>query len=116
MRGMTPEVSVVLPAYNGRKYVRAAVESILTQTFTDFELIVIDDASSDGSADILAELARGDSRMQVHRHGRNMGFRQALNTGCRIARAPIVAKMSHDDISLPHRLQRQVAYLHAHPG
>ena len=115
MRGVTPEVSVVLPAYNGRKYVRAAVESILTQTFTDFELIVIDDASSDGSAHILAELARGDSRLQVHRHERNMGFRQALNTGCRIARAPIVAKMSHDDISMPQRLERQVAFLHAHP-
>lgn len=114
-RTASPELSVVLPAYNGERFLRAAVESVLTQTLSDFELIVVDDGSSDSTPAILAELEHRDDRITVHRHPRNLGLRAALNTGCRLARAPLVAKMSHDDVCLPDRFARQVSFLRANP-
>ena len=107
---MRVTASVVLPAYNGERFLRPAIDSVLAQTLTDFELIVVDDGSSDRTPEILAEYAAKDSRVRVHRHPVNLGFRQALNTACRLAQGEVIATMGHDDISLPRRLERQVNF------
>ncbi|HSZ58681.1 MAG TPA: glycosyltransferase [Tepidisphaeraceae bacterium] len=109
-----PIVSVVMPVYNCRAYVADAVRSILWQTFADFELIVVDDGSTDGSSQILDELARSDHRIILLRHP-NAGMTRAMNEGVERARGEFIARMDADDISLPTRLQKQLDYLRAHP-
>lgn len=111
-----PLVSVVMPIYNGERFVVEAVRSILAQTLADFELIVVDDGSTDRTAELLAAEQRTDSRVVVHRQPSNMGFRTALNTGCGLARAEFIARLDADDVSLPMRLERQIAFLTANPG
>eukprot|EP00947_MAST-08B_sp_MAST-8B-sp1_P004417 g4417.t1 len=110
-RTADPLVSVVLPMYNAEEFVAEAVQSILGQTFGDFECIVVDDGSTDGSAAIVAGLAAGDSRVRLLRRATNGGIVAALKDGLAAARAPLIARMDADDISDPERLQRQVAYL-----
>ncbi len=110
---ITPVVSVVMPIYNGERFLRRAVESILNQTFCDFELIVIDDASTDSTPRILADYK--DHRLIVMTNESNLGIAGATNRGFAAARGEYVALQDHDDISLPHRLQTQVDYLDAHP-
>jgi glycosyltransferase involved in cell wall biosynthesis len=109
----SPRVSVVLPVWNGERYFEAAVRSILEQTFESFELLIVDDGSTDQTLAIARRWGAMDSRIRLIRvaHG---GIANALNTGFRQARAPYVARMDADDISLPSRLQRQVAYLDSH--
>jgi hypothetical protein len=106
-------LSVLLPVYNGAAFLRAALDSVLAQTFRDFELLVIDDGSSDGSAEIAASFA--DSRVRLLRHERNLGLARTLNAGLEAARSPLVARQDADDLSHPERLARQVAFLDAHP-
>lgn len=109
-----PLVSVVLPFRNPGPYLAPAIESILEQTFTDFELIAIDDGSRDGSADVLARFADRDRRVRpVVQEAQ--GFVAALNRGLDLARAPIIGRMDADDLSLPDRLERQLAFLERHP-
>jgi len=104
-----------MPVYNGERFVVEAVRSIFAQTFDDFECVVVDDGSTDGTAKLLeAEQAR-DSRLVVHRQPSNLGFRAALNTGCALARGELIARMDADDISEPTRFEQQVAFLRAHP-
>jgi glycosyltransferase involved in cell wall biosynthesis len=110
-----PLISVVMPVYNSEKYLHEAVESILGQTFTDFELIAIDDGSSDGSAAILESFCRSDTRMIVQRHSQNQGIGAAVNTGLALARGRYIARMDADDISLPERFEKQAAFLEKHP-
>jgi len=110
-----PTVSVVMPVFNGEQFVAEAVQSILQQTFGDFEFIVVDDGSGDRTPEILAGLAKGDSRIVVIRQPRNMGVTEALNTGCRTARGALIARMDADDVSVPERFETQVAYLRQHP-
>ena len=105
-------VSVVMPVYNQEKYVSAAVESILNQTFTDFELIVVDDGSTDGTGKILEQVT--DARVRVVR-GSHAGFLVALERAVRESRGRWVARMDSDDICHPQRLQRQLEFLQAHP-
>src|SRR5690349_19913154 len=109
-----PLVSVVIPVYNGERFVVEAVLSILAQTFRDLECIVVDDGSTDRTPELLAIEQTGDPRLVVHRQPTNMGFRAALNTGCALARGELVARMDADDVSLPNRLERQVQFLRAH--
>lgn len=109
---MTPQVSVVMPVYNTERYVAQAVESILRQTFTDFEFIIVDDGSTDGTPQILASY--DDPRIVVHRVEPNGGLVNALNTGWRMARGELIAIMHADDVSLPDRLAKQVDYLQQH--
>ena len=109
-----PRVSVVMPVYNGEMYLRAAIESILSQTFRDFELLLIDDGSTDGTAAILARYRR-DSRLRAISR-ENRGLIASLNEGWQRARGEYVARMDADDISRPDRLARQVAFLNTHPG
>ena len=110
-----PRVSVVLPVFNAERYVAAAVGSILGQTLGDFELIVIDDGSTDATPAILADLAARDRRVRLVSRG-HRGVVHSLNEGLREARAAYLAIMNADDVALPERLARQAAFLDAHPA
>ncbi len=109
-----PKVSIVFPVYNGEKFLREAVESILSQTFTDFEFIIIDDGSTDDTSSILSDYQRQDNRICVYRE-EHQGLIASLNKGCGLAQGKYIARMDADDVSLPERLARQVAYLESHP-
>lgn len=109
-----PMVSVLMPVYNAERYVAEAVESILAQTLVEFEFLIVDDGSTDRSGAILASYAAREPRIQLTRRP-NSGYLAALNEGLAQARGEFVARMDADDIALPERFQRQVAYLRAHP-
>lgn len=110
---MSPKVTVLMPVYNGEKYLREAVDSILAQTFRDFEFVIVDDASTDGSREIVISYA--DPRIVLVSNERNLGLTASLNRGLDIARGEYVARMDSDDVSLPERLERQVAFMDANP-
>ena len=109
----TPRVSILMPVYNVAPYLREAMDSILTQTFQDFELIVLDDCSPDNSSEILDTYT--DERIVRYRGEKNMGLSNVLNVGMAMACGELIARMDSDDISTPERLATQVAYLDAHP-
>jgi glycosyltransferase involved in cell wall biosynthesis len=109
--GGPPAVSVVIPAYNRAATIRAAVESVLRQSFADLELIVVDDGSADGTMAALDGIA--DPRLRRLAHPHNRGVSAARNTGIRAARAPWVAFQDSDDVWLPDKLERQMARLAA---
>lgn len=108
-------VSVILPAYNAEKYIGEAIESILNQTYKNFELIIIEDCSTDKTADIVAKYAKQDSRIKaIYKRQNNgvIGFIKNLNEGIDLSKGEFIARMDADDISLPDRFQQQVNYLH----
>jgi glycosyltransferase involved in cell wall biosynthesis len=109
---LSPKVSVLLPVYNGAPWLAEAVQSVLEQSFTDFELIIIDDGSTDCSWDVISTF--GDTRIHATRQV-NVGLAATLNRGLRLARAPYVARQDQDDWMYPDRLRRQVAYLQENP-
>ena len=109
-----PCVSVLIPAYNARKYVMNAIQSVCQQSFEDIEIVVIDDGSADGTRDLLQQLAVLDSRVQI-RSRSNTGYTRALIEGLSLCKAPLIARMDADDESFPQRLEKQFAYLSAHP-
>ena len=109
----TPLVSVVMPVYNGEDYLAEAIESILNQTFTDFEFIIVDDGSQDSSAAISQSYAERDSRIRCIQLGKNQGEASARNAGIAAAEGRFVAMMDCDDVSLPERLQLQFDFLDA---
>jgi len=111
---MTPEVSVVMPVRNGARWLRDAVESVLSQTFTDLELLIIDDGSGDGTSFISEEYARGDRRVHVIRQS-GLCLVAALNRGINEARAPIIARLDSDDLAAFERIQHQLGFLRTHP-
>ena len=96
-----------MPVYNGLPFVDASIDSILTQTFTDFEFVVFDDASTDGSAERLRWWATRDARIQLHESKTRLGLSGSSNAVVAHARAPLIARMDADDIAHPERLQRQ---------
>lgn len=106
-------VSVVMSVYNGERHLREAVESILSQSFTDFEFIIVDDGSTDGTWDILS--GYNDPRIVLLRNEQNIGLTRSLNRGLAVARGGYIARMDADDVSLPERLAIQVAFLDEHP-
>ncbi len=108
-----PTVSVVMPVYNTQRYVRQAVESVLAQTFEDFELLALDDGSSDNSLEILREYEIKDSRVRVSSR-KNRGVVQTRNDLISSARGRYLALMDSDDICRRQRLEKQVAYLESH--
>ena len=110
--GGMPAVSVVMAVYNAAPWLVEAVDSVLDQTFGDFELIAIDDGSVDATPDILKSYR--DPRLRVIAQSRS-GQTPALNHGLRVARGPLIARMDGDDVCLPERFARQVAFLEAHP-
>jgi len=109
-----PTVSVILTVFNGEQFLPLAIESILGQTFQDFELIIVDDGSTDSSATQLRGI--NDARVRVIRNPANQGQPAALKIGINAAIGGFCALHEQDDISLPARLERQGAYLGSHPG
>lgn len=111
-----PRVSVVLPVHNGAAYLEAALASILEQTFPDFELICVDDGSTDATPDILRRTAEADPRVRVITNRPNQGLPGALNTGFAAARGSLHTWTSDDNIARPQMLERLVAALDANPA
>ncbi len=110
----TPALSVIMSVYNGAAHLNPAVQSILDQDFTDFEFLIVNDGSTDASGAILQELATTDARIRVIDH-ENRGLVASLNEMLAVAKAPLIARMDGDDIAMPNRFSRQIAYLEAHP-
>ncbi|MCP4351741.1 MAG: glycosyltransferase [Desulfobacterales bacterium] len=110
---LPPTVSIIMPVYNGELYLKEAIESILNQTLTDFEFIIIDDGSSDATRDIIKSFH--DKRILLLCNDKNIGLTRSLNIGLNSASGKYIARQDADDVSLPIRLQKQVSYLRAYP-
>ena len=110
---MTPAVSILMPIFKTAPFLREAMDSMLSQTFTDFELIVLDDCSPDNADEILDEYK--DPRIVRYRGEKNAGLANVLNVGMQMARGKYIARMDSDDLSVPNRLEVQVDYLEHHP-
>jgi glycosyltransferase involved in cell wall biosynthesis len=108
-----PLVSVVMPVYNGEKYLNEAIDSILNQTFTDFEFIILNDGSTDHSEEII--LAYDDARIRYVKNETNLQIVKTLNKGVALAKGQYIARMDADDISLPERLECQVRLMEESP-
>lgn len=109
----TPLISILMPVYNTAPYLREAMDSILAQTFSDFELIVLDDCTPDDAPAILDTYT--DKRIVRYRGEKNVGLANVLNVGMDMARGKYIARMDSDDVSLPNRMQTQYDYLEQHP-
>ena len=110
---MSPMVSTLMPVYKTAPYLREALDSILSQTFTDYELIVLNDCSPDNADEILDSYS--DPRIVRYKGEKNVGLSNILNIGIGMARGKYIARMDSDDLSLSDRLQIQVDYLESHP-
>jgi len=108
-----PKVTVLMSVYNGERYLREAVDSVLAQTFTDYEFVIVDDGSTDGTATILDNYADLHIVRLTNEH--NIGLTESLNRGLSIAQGMYVARMDADDVSLPERFAKQVQFLDEHP-
>lgn len=108
-------VTVLMPVYNGASTLEAAITSIQQQTYNDWDMLIVDDASSDGTPDLLSSIAAKDARITVVRNEKNKGIAGSLNVGWRLAKGELIARMDADDLSLPDRLSNQVAFLANHP-
>jgi glycosyltransferase involved in cell wall biosynthesis len=101
-----------MPVFNGGPYLSTAIESVLAQTFADYELIIVDDGSTDGSDEVIATLAARDPRIRAFRKA-NSGISDTLNRGLAEARGDWIARLDADDVMLPRRLERQIAFVSA---
>ncbi len=108
-----PHLTVLMPVYNAEKFLSEAIESILNQTFTDFEFLIIDDGSTDSTTNIIESYT--DSRIRLFKNQKNLGISAALNKGIEMASTELIARMDADDISYPNRLQKQYDFLLANP-
>ncbi|MCY7397965.1 MAG: glycosyltransferase [Sphingomonas bacterium] len=108
-----PRVSVIIPVFNRAGMITEAIDSIRTQSLSDLEIIVVDDGSSDGSVAVVEAI--DEPRIRLLRHERNRGIPSARNTGLAAARGEFIAWLDSDDLARPRRLERQVAFLDAHP-
>lgn len=106
-------ISVILPAYNAEKYIKESIDSILRQTYKNFELIIINDGSTDGTEEIV--LSYKDSRIRYVKNEKNLKLIKTLNKGVNLATGEYIARMDADDISLPNRLQIEYDFMKAHP-
>ncbi len=106
-----PKISVIMPVYNAEKYLSKSITSVLSQTFADFEFIIIDDASSDASGAIIEKFQGQDKRLKIIKNRQNLGVAACLNLGLSSAQGQYIARQDADDISLPDRLQKQYEYL-----
>lgn len=113
---LKPLVSVVMAVYNGEEYLSSAIESILQQTYQDFEFIIINDASSDNTSEILQKYLNIDQRISVINNETNTGLGVSLQKVVAAARGEFIARMDADDISLPDRFEKQVEFLIKHPN
>lgn len=111
----SPMISVIMPVYNAEKYVAEAIESILNQTYSDFEFIIIDDGSTDNSYQMLQSYAVKDDRIKLYRNDINLKLPKTLNFGIEQAQGKYIARMDADDISLPERFAKQIEFMESHP-
>jgi glycosyltransferase involved in cell wall biosynthesis len=116
MKREIPTLTVLMSVYNGLPYLEKAISSILEQSFIDFEFLIIDDGSTDGSREILKKWSHRDERIRLLLHSKNKGLGHSLAEGVEEARAPWIARMDDDDIAFPHRLERQVQYIEENPS
>lgn len=112
---MNPKVSVIIPTFNAEKFLDETVQSILAQTFTDFEVVVIDDCSSDSTQDKLKAYEMQDSRIRVILNGRNVGVAENRIRALKLAKGELIAPLDHDDVAHPDRLEQQVGFLNGNP-
>ena len=108
-----PKISVLIAVYNAEKYIQQALKSIYNQTYQDFEIILVDDASTDKTSEILFNMK--DSRTFIYRNSENKGLTKSLNIGLKLCRGEYIARMDADDISHPQRFKKQVRYLDENP-
>ncbi len=113
---MNPTVSIIISVYNSEVHIRESIESILGQSFTDFEVIVIDDASTDATSEILHEYTEKDARVRSFRNEQNLGLTKSLNKAIRESSGTYIARMDADDIAYPERFEKQVAFLSSCPN
>src|ERR1041384_3373929 len=109
-----PKVTVIFPVFNGEKFLHLSIRSILNQTFRDFELLLIDDGSTDKTREIISGFE--DARIRFLSNEKNEGLIFTLNLGIAEAHGEFLARMDADDIAFPERLQKQVDFLEANPG
>lgn len=107
-----PVISIILPAYNAARYIEQTINSLLLQTFTDFELLIIDDGSTDNTISIINSFT--DSRIRLVKNEHNLGLVKTLNKAAMLCKGKYIARMDADDIALPQRLQLQKDFLDAH--
>src|SRR5258708_1752854 len=112
---MTPRITVLMPVFNRERFVDEAIQSVVAQEFADFELLIVDDGSTDRTPELLRAWAQRDARIVVVTSPQNQGIPAALNRGLRHARAPYVARLDSDDIMMPGRLAEQAAVLDRDP-
>ena len=106
-------VTVLIPVFNGEKYLSQAIKGVLNQTYTDFEFLIVDDASTDNSKNIIKSY--DDSRIKLVENGWNLGQTATLNKGIKLAKGKYIARLDQDDLSLPKRLEKQVEFLNSNP-
>lgn len=107
-----PTASVIMPVYNAELYLSDSIKSILTQTFEDFEFIIVDDGSTDKSVDIIHSFQ--DKRILLYRNDKNCGIIESLNKGLNIAKGEFICRMDADDIAVNTRLEKQIKFLQTH--
>lgn len=108
-----PRITVLMPVYNAERFLAQAIDSVLAQTFTDFELLMLDDCSTDGSLSIIQSYS--DPRIRLYQNEQNMGISPTLNRGIALAQSALIARMDADDLCHPQRLQKQYDYLQQNP-
>jgi glycosyltransferase involved in cell wall biosynthesis len=109
---LSPKVTVLMSVYNGEEHLREAIDSILNQTYKNFEFLIIDDGSTDGSVNIIRSYL--DPRIRLIKNKKNIGITRSLNKGLKLARGEYIARMDDDDIAFPERLEKQVRFLNEH--
>jgi len=109
----TPRITVLMPVYNAERYLRESIDSILNQTYRNFEFLIIDDGSTDRSVEIIRSY--NDPRIRFVQNERNLGISETLNRGIDLSTTDLIARMDADDISYPKRLQRQYEHMIVHP-
>ena len=109
---MNPKVSIILPTYNGAKYIKRAIDSILSQSFSDWELLIIDDGSVDNTNDIIQKYMVNDSRIFLYKNEKNLGVQKSANKGLSVAKGEYIARIDDDDIWIDKdKLRKQVQFL-----
>lgn len=115
MKTTMPRISVIMPLYNEEKFVGESIESVLAQTYGDFELIIVDDASTDASPDIVRQYTEKDNRIVALRNETNGGAACSRNRDLDVARGEFIAFADADDLLAPERFARQIAFFGQHP-
>lgn len=112
---MNPIISVIMPVYNAERYIRESIESILAQTYGHWELILVDDFSSDASSEIARQYSAVDCRVRFYANDRNLGVAKTRNRAIKEARGQYIACLDNDDVALPTRFAEQLRFLEDHP-